>query len=92
MFTKPINTIEQAKDFFIRMNGSLAETILGQTVREARRGLVYMAYDMGNIPAAKAFIELSLHFSQYDGDDQFGINRSQKALGLCNDIKLELGI
>lgn len=70
----------------------VAETINGRTAREARQGLIYMSYDMNNIPAAKAFIELSLHFSTYDGQDRYGIDRSQRSKQLCNDIKAELGL
>lgn len=70
----------------------IAETIMGQTARSARLGLIYMSYDMGHAPAAKDFIELAFHFSSYDGDDQFLINRSQEADKLCHDIKLELGL
>ncbi|MEP7137416.1 MAG: hypothetical protein ABI904_21025 [Chloroflexota bacterium] len=70
----------------------VAETVNGRTARQARLGLIYMAFDSNNISAAKAFIELSLHFSTYDGQDQYGIERSRKATQLCNDIKLELGL
>jgi hypothetical protein len=70
----------------------VAETINGRTVRSARQGLIYMAFDSGNIAAAKAFIELSLHYSTYDGKDTYGIERSRKAFQLCNDIKNELGL
>jgi len=70
----------------------VAETINGRTAREARRGLIYMAFDSNNIPAAKAFIELSLHFSAYDGQDSYGIERSRKASQLCSDIQRELGL
>jgi len=70
----------------------VAETINGRMAREARRGLIYMAFDSNNIPTAKAFIGLSLHFSTYDGEDAYGIERSRRATQLCNDIKLELGL
>ena len=64
----------------------VAEMIIGRNARETRQGLIYTAYDMGNIPAAKAFVELALHFSASGGQ------RSQEARALCNDIKLELGL
>jgi hypothetical protein len=70
----------------------IAEYINGLTARSTRQGLIYIAYDSNNISAAKAFIELSLHFSAYDGQDRFGIERSQKAARLCNEIKAELGL
>ena len=70
----------------------VAETINGRTARDARRGLIYMAFDSKNISAAKAFIELSMHFSTYDGQDIYGIERSRKASQLYKDIQLELGI
>jgi len=68
----------------------VAETINGRTARSVRGGLIYMAYDLHNKTAAKAFAELSLHFSTYDGRDQYSINRSQSAAQLCNEIKREL--
>jgi hypothetical protein len=69
----------------------VAETINGRTVRKARMGLIYLAYDWNNIPVAKAFIELSLHFSAYyDEQDNQGIERCRNAIKLCNDIKREL--
>ena len=70
----------------------IAEYINGRTVRSARQGLIYMAYDSNNISAAKAFIELSLHYSSYDGQDRSGTDRSQKATQLCYEIKAELGL
>jgi len=69
----------------------VAETINGRTVRTARMGLIYLAYDWNNIPVAKAFVELSLHFSTYyDEQDNQRIERCRNAIKLCNDIKLEL--
>ncbi len=70
----------------------VAETINGRTAREARHGLIYSAYDLKNIPAAQAFIELASHFSIYEGQERFEIERSQRASRLCNEIKLELGL
>lgn len=70
----------------------VAETINGRTDRTVRRGLIYLAYDLGNIPAAKAFVELALHFSVYDKHHNRGIERCQRAAQLSNDIKLELGL
>lgn len=69
----------------------IAETINGvQFQRESRLGLVYLAYDLKNIPIAKAFIELALHFSTYDEQENRGVERCQNAVKLCNEIKLEL--
>lgn len=68
----------------------VAETITGRTVRSARQGLIYLAYDWNNIPAAKAFVELALHFAQYDEIENRGYERSQNAIQLCNDIKRQL--
>jgi hypothetical protein len=70
----------------------VAETINGRTVRSARQGLIYVSYDWSKIPAAKEFVDLSLHFSQYDEKENRGFERCQKAIKLCNDIKLELGL
>lgn len=70
----------------------VAETINGRTTRQARGGLIYLAYDWNYIPVAKAFAELSLHFSIYQEQENRGIKRCQQAIKLCNEIKLELGL
>ena len=70
----------------------VAEAINGRGIRRIRPGLIYAAYDLKNIPAAKAFVELSLHFSIYDVWKNRGIKRSEDAVNLCNSIKLELGL
>jgi len=71
----------------------VAETIIGRTVRKARKGLIYMAYDSGNIMAAKEFAELALHFSSFNSWkllDRWG--RCQVSTQVCQDIKRELGL
>lgn len=68
----------------------VAETITGRTARSARQGLIYLAYDWNNIPVAKEFVELALHFAQYDEKENRGYERSLNAIKLCNDIKREL--
>jgi len=70
----------------------VAETINGRQMRQFRSGLIYSAYDLGNIAATKEFIELSLHFSKYDEKENRGIARCQGAANLCNDIRTELGL
>jgi hypothetical protein len=70
----------------------VAETINGRTARECRRGLIYLAYDMNNIPIAETFVELSLHFSTFVEQQTRNIERCQRAANLCNDIKLNLGL
>lgn len=70
----------------------VAETINGRTVRGARTGLIYKAYDSGNIPVAREFAELSLHFSGYEEGKSRGKARCQRSAHLCQDIKLELGL
>ena len=70
----------------------VAETINGRTVRSARHGLIYRAFDLHNLPVARAFVELSRHFSDYNGDDKRRMERCQAAAQLANDIKLELGL
>ena len=71
----------------------IAETInTSRFQRKDRLGLIYLAYDLKNVPAAKAFVELSLHFSSYDDPELQDIERCQKAAKLCNEIKLELGL
>ena len=70
----------------------VAETINGRGLREYRSGLIYSAYDMNNIAAAREFVELSLHFAAYKESATRGIERQQRAIELCNEIKLELGL
>ena len=76
----------------------VAETINGRptglkTTRQARSGLIYMSYDLGNIIAAKEFVELSLHFSNPNSLELIGMRvRCQKSIYLCLDIKNELGL
>ena len=70
----------------------VAETINGRTVRSARHGLIYRAFDLHNLPAARAFVELSQHFSEYNGDDKRKLERCQEAARLADNIKLELGL
>ena len=70
----------------------IAEYINGVFARSTRQGLIHKAYDFNNISAAKAFIDLSLHFSTYDGQDSFGIERCLKAAQVCQEIKAELGL
>ncbi len=70
----------------------VAETINGRRMRQFHGGLIYSAYDLGNIRVAKEFVELSLHFVKYDEKENRGVKRHQKAITLCNDIKLELGL
>jgi len=68
----------------------VAETINGRTVRSARQGLIYLAYDWNNIPVAKEFADLSLHFSKYDEQKNRGYERCMSAIKLCNEIRREL--
>lgn len=70
----------------------VAETINGRKMREFRSGLIYSAYDLNNLAAAKEFTELSLHFATYHESSNRGFERCQRAIELCNEIKLELGL
>jgi len=71
----------------------VAETINGRGLREFRQGLIYSAYDLNNISAAKEFIELSLDFAtHHERANQSLVTRCQNAIKLCNEIKSELGI
>jgi len=70
----------------------VAETINGRGMRQFRGGLIYSAYDLNNIAAAKEFVELSLHFATCHERANRGIERCQRAIELCNEIKLELGL
>jgi hypothetical protein len=68
----------------------VAETINGRTIRSARQGLIYLAYDWNNIQAAKEFVDLSLYFSKYDEQKNRGYERCISAIKLCNEIQREL--
>ncbi|MTI49676.1 MAG: hypothetical protein FH761_17740 [Firmicutes bacterium] len=68
----------------------IAETINGRRYRKFRSGLIYLAYDLGNISIAKAFVELSLHFASYKQNESSELERCQNSVKLCNDIQLEL--
>ena len=70
----------------------VAETINGRGIRQIRSGLIYVAYDLGHIPIAKAFVELSLHFSIYYWRENRGEERCRDAALLCKDIARELGL
>lgn len=67
----------------------VSETINGRGIRSIRRGLIYLAYDLKRIDLAKAFVELSLHFSTITKNCRDS-TRCKQATELCNDIKLEL--
>jgi hypothetical protein len=72
----------------------IAETINGGTgkkIQSARIGLIYKAYDAGDIEAAKEFADLSLHFSSYGKEKFKGKQRCIDANKLCINIKRELG-
>jgi len=68
----------------------VAETINGRTVRKARQGLIYLAYDFGNTTAARQFAQLSLHFSKCDPEENRGKDRNERAVKLCQEISSEL--
>jgi len=48
--------------------------------------------DLNNIAAAIEFVELSLHFATYHESANRGLESCQRAIELCNAIKLELGL
>lgn len=70
----------------------IAETINGRTVRSARSGLIYMAYDSGNPAVSREFAELSLYFSTCNNDQDQDRERCEEATQLCNSIISELGL
>jgi len=70
----------------------VAETINGRGMRQFRQGLIYSAYDLGDIATATEFVKLSLHFATYQGRAELRLDRCQRAIELCNEIKLELGL
>jgi FMN phosphatase YigB (HAD superfamily) len=67
------------------MTGTFEEQLLAEE-------LVIFDIDgtLADIPAARAFVELALHFAQYNEKENSGYERSQNAIKLCNDIKREL--
>lgn len=50
----------------------VSETINGRSYRQFRSGLIYLSYDMNQVPKGKVFAELSLHFATY-GEKKVGI-------------------
>lgn len=70
----------------------VSETINGRRDRRYRSGLIYLAYDLNNIPVAKVFAELSMFFAIYEEGKNKDFGRCQRATMLCNDIKVELGL
>ncbi len=70
----------------------VAENIAGRASRDAHSGLIHLAYEMDNIPAAKSFAELALYFADYHGEDDRLIVRCRKATELCGYIQRKLGL
>lgn len=70
----------------------VSETINGRKDRKYRSGLIYLAYDLHEIPMAKAFAELSLHFSTYSDYKSQEIKRYEASAKLCNEIKHDLDL
>ena len=75
----------------------IAETINGRARREARSGLIYGAYDSGDIATAKEFAELSLAYSSFDDSNKWKFwdkskQRNQRATQMCKEIMNELGL
>ena len=75
----------------------IAETINGRARREDRSGLIYAAYDSGNIAAAKEFAELSQAFSTIEGGSKWNFfdknkQRAQRSNQNCKEIMHELGL
>ncbi len=68
----------------------VASTINGRTVREARTGLIYLAYDMNKIVAAKEFADISLYLSTYIEGKTSRLEYCQKETNLCKEIMQEL--
>jgi hypothetical protein len=68
----------------------IAETINGGTNQPERQGLLYMAYDSGNIEVAKEFAKLSLLFSGFTDNNKN--ERNQRSIQLCHKIMDELGL
>ena len=69
-----------------------AETIIGRAGGKTRNGLIYLAYDLKNIPTAKEFAKLSLYFSTYHSQENRGLGRCLSASLNCLWIKLRLGL
>lgn len=90
--TKMLETTQHIRDRIpIRDRIFFAEIINGTlSPRKDRLGLIYLAYDLKNIAAAKVFLELSLDFSRHDDWEIQDIERCKRAVKLCEDIKLEL--
>ncbi|MGE5416071.1 MAG: hypothetical protein ACM3UZ_04785 [Acidobacteriota bacterium] len=70
----------------------ISETINGRSQREYHSGLIYYAYGLGDIQSAKAFVELSLHFSEYSFFKGLDFKRCRVAKKKCRIIRSELGL
>ena len=70
----------------------VSETINGRADRKYHSGLIYLAYDLNEIEIAKAFVDLSLHFSYYLPDKSRDYDRCKEAAKLCIDIRDELNL
>jgi len=93
MLTKILEVTRHLRDLVPALDRVIiAETINGRAIRAARTGLIYKAYDSGNIEAAKEFADLSLHFSSFNKWEFWEKKeRWQKSTMLCKEIKKELG-
>jgi hypothetical protein len=90
--TKMLETTQHLRDRIPMKDRIIFAEIINGTLsqRKDRLGLIYLAYDLKNIAAAKAFLELSLYFSRHDDWEIRDIERCKRAVKLCEDIKLEL--
>ncbi len=72
----------------------VSETINGRAQRKLRSGLIYLSYDLNNIPAAKSFAEVSLYLSDTEAEDVTfeHFERFHSAAEICKSIMKELEI
>lgn len=77
----------------IRERISVAETILGKRSSQARSGLIYWAYDIGQKGIAILLMDQALRYLEYPygSDIELG-KRIQKGKRLCKKLNIELAL
>ncbi len=70
----------------------VSETINGRGLKIARSGLIYLAYDIGEISLARKYSSLSIELATIDTADMDLLDRANRSVKLCNEIVKELGI
>ena len=70
----------------------IAETIIGRKVRSCRSGLIYMAYDLGELGKASLFAQYALQLLAGTFEDVKLQKRSENVKKECVEIMKELSL